>query len=92
LVRFALDPRVAPAAKLLAVFALIYVIFPVDLLWDVVPILGWIDDVGLSALAFILLARAYKHYRGEAARATSPAAAAPGPEVVETTGHDVPRD
>lgn len=83
--RFVVDPRVATGGKLLAVFALLYLLSPVDLIPDLIPVLGWIDDVGLSALAFTLLARAFQKYREAAA-----SAAASPPTVVETTGTDVP--
>ncbi len=79
-----LDPRVAPGAKLLALFAIVYLLFPFDLAPDVVPVLGWLDDVGVTAMAFVLLARAWKHYRGSAAEPVSP-------DVIETTGNDVSR-
>jgi len=36
---------------LVAVFAIIYIIFPFDLIPDYIPVLGWIDD----ALVFYLL-------------------------------------
>jgi len=73
-------------SKLLGLFALVYLVFPFDLLPDVVPVVGWIDDLGLSALAFVLLARAWQRYRGTP---PSPEAQAPV-EVVETIGSDVP--
>ena len=36
--------------KLLALFAIAYVASPVDLVPDTIPVLGWLDDVGVVAL------------------------------------------
>ena len=43
---------------LIAIGAAAYGISPVDIIPDVVPVVGWVDDVGviLSALAIILKA------------------------------------
>jgi uncharacterized membrane protein YkvA (DUF1232 family) len=38
------NPQTPASAKLVAVLALLYVISPVDLVPDVLPILGWLDD------------------------------------------------
>ncbi len=46
------DPRAPAAAKLTAILALLYVVSPVDLIPDVIPILGWLDD---SVVAVLLL-------------------------------------
>ena len=55
------DPATPPVAKLVAVLALAYVLSPVDLVPDVLPIAGWIDDgvvlTALLALAYRLLPR-----------------------------------
>ena len=51
------DPATPPAAKLVAILGLVYLVSPIDLIPDFVPILGWLDDgVVLAAL----LAFAYK--------------------------------
>lgn len=42
------DPRTPNAAKLTTVLAILYVISPVDLVSDLIPVLGWLDD-GLVA-------------------------------------------
>jgi uncharacterized membrane protein YkvA (DUF1232 family) len=44
------DPRVFVLAKVLLVVGLVYVISPVDLLFDVLPILGWLDDAAVLVL------------------------------------------
>jgi uncharacterized membrane protein YkvA (DUF1232 family) len=46
------DPRAPAAAKLTAILAVLYVVSPVDLVSDLIPILGWLDD---GVIAFLLL-------------------------------------
>jgi len=51
-------PRARPGClktALVAVLCLVYVLSPVDILPDVIPVVGWIDDVlvVLAALGFI---------------------------------------
>ena len=51
------DPRTPTAAKLTTVLAILYVISPVDLVSDFIPILGWVDD---GLIAYFLLQLAFK--------------------------------
>ncbi|WP_245598211.1 YkvA family protein [Ottowia thiooxydans] len=51
------DPRSPMAAKLTVVLALVYVISPIDLVTDFIPILGWLDD---GLIAYLLLQAAFK--------------------------------
>ncbi|MGB3070678.1 MAG: DUF1232 domain-containing protein [Ottowia sp.] len=51
------DARTPMAAKLTAVLAILYVISPVDLVSDFIPILGWLDD---GLIAYLLLQAAFK--------------------------------
>lgn len=46
------DPRTPGAARLVTVLALLYVLSPVDLVSDFIPVLGWIDD---GVIAWLLL-------------------------------------
>ena len=46
------DPRAPWASKLVAVLAVLYVVSPVDLVSDLIPVLGWLDD---GLIAFFLL-------------------------------------
>jgi len=46
------DARTPAAAKLTAVLAMLYVISPLDLIPDLVPVLGWLDD---GLVAYVLL-------------------------------------
>jgi uncharacterized membrane protein YkvA (DUF1232 family) len=50
-------PQTPAKTKLLAMLAVVYVISPIDLIPDVIPVLGLLDDVGVVML---LLSIAYK--------------------------------
>jgi uncharacterized membrane protein YkvA (DUF1232 family) len=50
-VRYLRDPAVAPWRKLVGFAALAYALWPLDALPDAVPVLGWLDDVGVFSLA-----------------------------------------
>lgn len=49
--KFFFSRRTPWGPKLLSLFALAYVIWPVDLIPDVAPLLGWLDDAGMVTLA-----------------------------------------
>ena len=51
------DPRAPRAAKLATVLAVLYVVSPIDLVSDFIPILGWLDD---GLIAYLLLQVAFK--------------------------------
>ena len=51
------DPRAPKSAKAVIVLAGLYVISPVDLVPDWIPILGWLDD---GLIAYFLLQLAFK--------------------------------
>ncbi|PZR18583.1 MAG: hypothetical protein DI536_01500 [Archangium gephyra] len=51
------SPRVARWKKVLGVLAVLYAVLPVDAIPDVVPLFGWLDDIGLLGVAFGLIAR-----------------------------------
>ena len=50
------DGRTPALAKLATIGAVLYVISPVDLIPDLIPILGWLDD-GVIALLLLKLAQ-----------------------------------
>jgi uncharacterized membrane protein YkvA (DUF1232 family) len=50
------DSRTPVSAKLATIAAVLYVISPIDLVPDFIPILGWIDD-GLIAVILLKLAQ-----------------------------------
>jgi uncharacterized membrane protein YkvA (DUF1232 family) len=51
------DPRVPRRAKVAVVFALLWVLSPIDLIPEFLPIIGPLDDVLVVALAFRYAAR-----------------------------------
>lgn len=55
--RYFRDPAVSGWRKLLGVAGVAYVLLPVDLVPDVIPLLGWLDDVGVVTMAMTLLSR-----------------------------------
>ena len=59
MLRLILDSRVPLWLKLLFPAAFIYVLFPLDIVSDIIPVFGWIDDasiVGLFVVIFLALA------------------------------------
>ncbi len=50
LTRIATDPALPRAAKVALAAALVYLLSPLDLLPDFMPVLGWIDDVLIGAV------------------------------------------
>lgn len=65
LYRYYKDPTASPLGKLVVFLAAIYVVLPTDLVPDV-PIIGWLDDLGVMGLATAWLARRVARYRREA--------------------------
>lgn len=55
--RYVFSPAVAWWKKVFGIAALVYLVFPFDIVPDTIPILGWLDDVGLLAAAISLIAR-----------------------------------
>ncbi len=45
------DPKSDWKPKAGLILALIYILWPIDLIPDVAPVLGWLDDAGFTALA-----------------------------------------
>ena len=45
------DPQTPRWAKVVAVTALLYVVSPLDVVPDLAPVIGWIDDLGVAAMA-----------------------------------------
>ncbi|WP_426756844.1 YkvA family protein [Myxococcus sp. Y35] len=60
--RYVRDPHVALWRKLAGVLAVVYFLSPVDALPDFMPVLGWLDDLGvLSAAAFFMVREVQRH-------------------------------
>lgn len=51
------SPRVARWKKVLGVLAVVYAVLPVDAVPDVIPVVGWLDDIGFLGLAAGLIWR-----------------------------------
>jgi len=51
------DPRTPALARILAVLVIAYALSPIDLIPDVVPVLGLLDDVILVPLGLLLVIR-----------------------------------
>lgn len=48
------DPRVPILLKVLPVFGLAYAISPIDLMPDIFPLLGWLDDLAVVLVTLVL--------------------------------------
>jgi uncharacterized membrane protein YkvA (DUF1232 family) len=60
--RYLRDPSVPRWRKLTGLFAVLYFVLPVDAIPDILPVLGWLDDVGvLSAAALFTLREVQRH-------------------------------
>jgi len=62
LIKFFLDKNADWKPKLGVGLAVLYLIWPIDLLPDLVPFFGWLDDIGFGAVAAGYLAYAVKTY------------------------------
>lgn len=60
--RYLRDREASIFGKLLALFAVAYVVMPVDLIPDV-PFIGWLDDIGVVTLVGAWLTRRISEYR-----------------------------
>jgi uncharacterized membrane protein YkvA (DUF1232 family) len=62
LVRYFKDPKAGTFGKLFVLAAVVYVICPIDLIPDV-PLVGWLDDLGVASIAAAFLSRVIGRYR-----------------------------
>ena len=66
----AVDPRVPRREKVLAALAVAYLVSPLDLIPDIIPVIGQADDLGVAVLAVGRLLRVagydviYEKWRG----------------------------
>ena len=65
------NPKTPFFAKAIIVFALIYGISPIDLLPDVLPVIGQIDDIGVIIYAVTSFLRLTKTVREDLRRKSS---------------------
>ncbi len=56
------DPEVALAKKGAVALGLFYGIWPMDAVPDVVPVIGWLDDVGILWLLYLFMMRELGQY------------------------------
>lgn len=71
--RFLRDPKTAKRTKALAVLAVVYLVSPLDAVPELlVPLFGWLDDVGVTALALTWLASKAARYENELPRPEAP--------------------
>ena len=65
LFRFLGDPNAPKLWQLIAVLTIAYVVMPIDAIPDVIPIVGWLDDLGIVGLAIAFTAsQAAKYTEG----------------------------
>lgn len=60
---FLKDQRTDWKPKALLLVAALYLIWPVDFAPDLIPFLGWLDDLGLGALAAWYVMRTARTYK-----------------------------
>lgn len=61
------DPAVATWRKLMGGVAALYAVWPFDAIPDVIPILGWLDDLGVAGLvAWYMVRQINKHAEARA--------------------------
>jgi len=81
------DPRTPRVAKLLALAIVAYALSPIDLIPDVIPVLGLLDDlvllpVGLWAVMRLIPAEVLAEHRAAAAGGARPAPSRAGAAIV----------
>ena len=60
------DDAVSLWQKLVGLLAVLYVLSPIDLIPDFIPVLGWLDDVGVVALVAGFYVRQIRQHRSPA--------------------------
>lgn len=61
-IRYFRDPSVSLWRKLAGAAALAYTVMPLDAVPDVIPVLGWLDDLGvLSAATWFIVREIRRH-------------------------------
>jgi uncharacterized membrane protein YkvA (DUF1232 family) len=63
--RYLRDGRVPTWKKLTGLLAVLYFLSPVDAIPDFLPLLGWLDDLGVLSAAAFYMVRQVQQYRPE---------------------------
>ncbi|MFL5321390.1 MAG: YkvA family protein [Myxococcaceae bacterium] len=62
--RYFRDPLVSRWRKLIGLVAVAYVVFPFDAIPDFIPLIGWLDDLGvISAVAYFMVREINAHQK-----------------------------
>lgn len=61
--RFFRDKKASFAGKAFLILTVAYVIMPVDAIPDVAPVVGWLDDLGMVAIALGYVMKVTKRYQ-----------------------------
>ena len=77
------DQKVSLSTKLLGVLAVLYVVSPIDLIPDVIPFFGWLDDVGVLALVAAWFLREFSQRHEEPSQAAPPVKGAARDQTIE---------
>ena len=63
--RFFTDPKAGWGSKVALLFAVGYVIWPLDLIPDLVPLITWLDDAGVASAAIAWAAASVQRHASE---------------------------
>ncbi|MCU0701173.1 MAG: DUF1232 domain-containing protein [Myxococcaceae bacterium] len=84
--RYFRDSAVPGWRKFVVVGALAYVVLPIDLVPDLVPLLGWLDDIGALGAALAFFARDVSaHARRAESIPVSSVSSGEGVQIVDAT-------
>ena len=67
MVRYVAHPGAPLAGKLILAGAVAYLVLPIDLVPDVAPVVGWLDDLGVVGVAWALFKRYLRQWEVEPA-------------------------
>ena len=68
LFRLLFDRDAPLAPRMVALFAVLYVVMPLDLIPDVIPFFGWLDDIGITGVAMAYVIAKAGEYADATAR------------------------